>query len=123
MKPTLKAVTLAVLATMACGTVMAQNLHVAPGRASVVPMRDSAPPAGTFGGNLVVDPCTGCNYDSVSGGYYVWGTNNCISPGTTQWIGARFISSKTATTKQVLASITLDPACSTATTQVTLSIY
>jgi hypothetical protein len=76
-----------------------------------------------FGGNLEVNACTGCNFDEVSGGYYVWGTNNCESPGTTQWIGAPFISKKSGNTKTITAGIEIDPACVSTGTQVTLGIY
>jgi len=102
---------------------MAQGLKTAPGRESIVPMRAPDSIDVTFGGNLIVDPCTACNYDSVAGGYYVWGTNNCISPGTTQWIAVPFISNATGVPKKITASITLDPACTTTTNQVTLGIY
>ena len=115
------------VAIMACGTAMAQGrqgLIRAPGRATG-PMAGptDAPLAAPFGGNLEVNACTGCNFDEVDGGYYVWGTNNCIQPGTTQWIGVPFISKRTGTTRFVMAGIELDPACSTSTNQVTLSIY
>ena len=120
MKPTLKAVMLTLLATLTCGTVMAQSLRVAQGRAPVVPMRNADAVTAVFGSNLVVDPCSSCNYDSVSGGYYVWGANNCISPGTTQWIGVRFIAAASGTPRRISTSITLDPACSAGTDQVTL---
>jgi len=76
-----------------------------------------------FGGNLETNACTGCNFDEVSGGYFVWGMNNCNTPGTTQWIGAPFISKKTGNTKTVTAGIELDPGCAGTGTQVTLGIY
>jgi len=103
---------------------MAQGLVKAPGRATTGPMPgpDSLTVNG-FGGNLEVNPCTGCNFDEVSGGYYVWGTNNCEAPGTTQWIGVPFISKRTGTTRQLTAGIEIDPACVSTGTAVTLSIY
>jgi hypothetical protein len=123
MNQTIKKISVTILATLACGAVMAGELHKAPGRQSIVPLR--APDAADviFGTNLEVDPCTGCNYDSINGGYYVWGTNNCISPGTTQWIAVRFIAKATGTPRRISASINLDPACPTSTNQVTLGIY
>ena len=42
-----------------------------------------------FGGNLENNTCTSCNFDEVGGGYYIWGSNNCIAPGTTQVIDVK----------------------------------
>ena len=41
-------------------------------------------PHQAFGGNLFVDPCTGCNYDSNGSRFDVHGPDNCTSPGTFQ---------------------------------------
>jgi hypothetical protein len=76
-----------------------------------------------FGGNLEVNTCTGCNFDEVNGGYYVWGSLNCEGSGVTQWIGVPFISKRTGTTRTVTAGIELDNACTSLGTQVTLGIY
>jgi len=95
----------------------------APGRQTTGRAQPDSLAVNGFGGNLEVNTCTGCNFDEVAGGYYVWGTNNCISPGTTQWIGVPFVSKKTGTTRQVTAGIELDPACGTSTNSVTIGIY
>ena len=114
----------ACVAILICGTAMAGDLIRAPGRSSIVPLRDiDVPDAAPLGTNLTVDPCTGCNYDSNAGGYYVWGLNNCETPGTTQWIAVPFIASHSAAPRQILASINLDNVCVSSGTQVTLGIY
>jgi hypothetical protein len=113
--------TLAVLLTG--GALFAQNLKVAPGRQSIVPYRNpdstDAPP---FFSNLVVDPCTSCNYDSVSGGYYVWGTNNCEASAVNQWIAIPFVAAKNGVPKMLEASVVLD-VCNTTATKFTLSVF
>jgi hypothetical protein len=76
-----------------------------------------------FGGNLETNTCTGCNFDEVNGGYYVWGSMNCEGSGVTQWIGVPFVAKKTGTTRTVTAAIELDNACTSLGTQVTLGIY
>jgi len=119
----IRKISVAILATMVCGAAMAQGLVRAPGR-ETAPMREPmAPDVNRFGGNIEVNICTGCNFDEVNGGYYVWGSMNCIAPGTTQWIGVPFISKITGVPRQISAGLELDPACPTSTTQVTLSIY
>lgn len=123
-KTTIKKISVTALAVLLTGgALFAQNLKVAPGRQSVVPMRAPDAPDVTFGSNLVLDACTACNYDSVSGGYYVWGINNCESPGTTQWIAVPFWSTGTGVPRRISASINLDNFCTSTSTQVTLSIY
>ena len=119
-----KAFSIAILATMVCGGVMAQGLIKAPGRATTGPMAgpDSVT-VNAFGGNLEVNSCTGCNFDELAGGYFVWGPNNCETPGTTQWIGVPFISKRTGATRTLTAGIEIDPACLSTGTAVTLSIY
>jgi hypothetical protein len=122
-QPTIKKLSLAIVATMACGTLMAQGLVKAPGRQTGPAQNSDSVQVNGFGGNLETNACTACNFDELTGGYYVWGTNNCIAPGTTQWIGAPFISKRSGTTRQISAGIELDAACSTSTNQVTLGIY
>ena len=103
---------------------MAQDLKVAPGRQSVVPM--AAPDqvqAAPFFSNLTTDPCTTCNYDSAAGGYFVWGVNNCTTPGTSQWIAVPFVSGKTGIPKTLSAAIVQDTGCVGTGTKVTLSVY
>lgn len=113
--------TLAVLLTG--GALFAQNLKVAPGRQSIVPMRDTdSVTAAPFFSNLVVDPCTGCNYDSVSGGYYVWGVSNCQAAGSIQWLAIPFVASHTGVPKRLQASVVVDPICASQP-RFTLSIF
>jgi hypothetical protein len=122
-QPTIKKLSLAIVATMACGTLMAQGLVKAPGRSTGPAQNPDSVQVNGFGGNIETNACTGCNFDEVGGGYYVWGTNNCIAPGTSQWIAVPFISKRSGTTRQVSAGIELDAACATSTNQVTLGIY
>jgi hypothetical protein len=126
-QPTIKKISIAFVATLALGTMAfaggSQNLRTAPGRSVVSSMSTDSTLAVPFGNNLVLDACTGCNYDSLSGGYYVWGTNNCESPGTTQWIAVPFYSAKAGIPRKISASINLDNACTSTSSKVTLSIY
>lgn len=124
-QPTIKKISLAIVATFALGAMAfagSQNLRTAPGRAVTSPMSGLDAPLAILGQNLVVDACTGCSYDSLSGGYYVWGTNNCESPGTTQWIGVPFWASASAAPRRISAGINLDNACTSTSTQVTMQI-
>ena len=73
---------------------MAQDLVKAPGRATTGPAEPLAQGFNRFGGNLEVNPCNGCNFDEINGGYFVWGVDNCESPGTTQWIAVPFKARK-----------------------------
>jgi hypothetical protein len=119
-----KTLSIAMLVTMVCGAAMAQALVKAPGRATSSPAAQPlAPDVNRFGGNLEMNVCTQCFFDEVHGGYYVWGTNNCEAPGTTQWIAVPFISKGTGVTHGISAGIELDPACTSAGNQVTLGIY
>ena len=106
---------------------MAQDLKVAPGRHDVGSLK--APDSGTlhrlnrFGGNLIVDPCTGCSYDIVAGGYYVWGKDNCQISGTAQSIAVPFIAKCTGHPREISASINLDNTCTSGSNVVTLGIW
>ena len=113
----------ALLGILACGAVLAQGPEMVPdGSAKYAP---DSPVASTiiFGSNLISDPCATCNYSD--GGYYaaVVGPDNCIQPGTTQWVAGAFIAAATGVPEQISAAIILrDPShCPTKT--VTLSIY
>jgi hypothetical protein len=118
-----KTISVVMLATLVCGAAMAQGLVRAPGR-ETAPMREPmAPDVNRFGGNLELNTCTGCNFDEISGGYFVWGTNNCTAPGTTQWIGVPFVARVSGNTRSISAGIEINPACPTSTNSVTLSIY
>ena len=120
---TIRRISLLFLATLTCGTAIAQEPMRALGRKTVIPLRADDLPAAAFGTNLYIDPCTGCNYDSVAGGYYVWGSDNCESPGTTQWIAVSFVSHATGVPRRIKASINLDNACSSKSNQVSLGIW
>jgi hypothetical protein len=120
---TMRRISLVFLATLACGTAMAKEPVRAPGRHIVVPLRAEELPAAAFGTNLYIDPCTGCSYDAVAGGYYLWGSQNCESPGTTQWLAVSFISHATGVPRRIKASINLDPACTSTSNEVSLGIW
>ncbi len=86
--------------------------------------RGDGPVASTiiFGSNLISDPCATCNY-SDGGGYFVVGPDNCIQPGTTQWLAGTFIASATGVPEQISAPIILADPSHCPTNTVTLSIY
>src|SRR5439155_26649929 len=60
-----------------------------------------------FGGNLFVDPCTGCNYDSNSSGLEVRGPDNCTIPGQLHWTAVPFVAAKSGVPTRILAPIIL----------------
>ena len=76
-----------------------------------------------FGGNLFVDPCTGCTYDPNSGGLDVRGPDNCTSPGSTTWLAVPFIASATGVPRRISASINLHNPTFCPQNKVTLSLY
>jgi len=123
-QPTIKKISLAIVATLALGAAaMAQNMRVAPGRDTGPTHMPDSLLINAFGGNLEVNACTGCNFDEVDGGYYVWGSQNCEASGVTQWIAVPFISKRTGNTRQITAGVELDNACTSLGTQFTLGIY
>ena len=58
-----------------------------------------------FGGNLFIDPCTGCNYDPNGSGLDVRGPDNCISPGDLYWTAVPFVAAKSGVPTRISASI------------------
>src|SRR5438045_3872818 len=102
-QPTINKLSLIMIATLAAGVAMAQNPRVAPGRTTGPSAMPDSVAVNGFGGNLENNTCTSCNFDEVGGGYYIWGSNNCIAPGTTQWIAVPFISKRTGSTRSVSA--------------------
>ncbi len=112
----------ALLGILACGTVLAQAPEIVPdGNARNAP---NGPVASTiiFGSNLISDPCATCNYSDREG-YAVVGPDNCLSPGTTQWLAVPFIAAITGVPEQISAPISLVDPEHCPTRQVTLSIY
>ncbi len=109
------------LGILACGAVMAEEPDFALGGSGL----RNAPVAQrvTMGGNLFVEPCSSCNYNSDAPGYFVVGPDNCINPGTTQWIGVPFIAAGTGVPKQISAPIIVADPRNCPTREVTLSIY
>src|SRR5713101_7253594 len=85
---------MAILATLACGAVMGQDLEIAPdGSDNVSSQGPDASPI-KFGSNLLRTPCNTCRY-SDAGGYFVLGPDNCFVPGKTQWLAVPFIAAAT----------------------------
>ena len=112
----------ALLGILAWGAVLAQGPEMVPGgNASDAP---SGPVVSTiiFGSNLISDPCATCNYSDREG-YAVVGPENCIQPGTTQWVAGAFTASATGVPEQVSAAIILRDPSDCPTNTVTLSIY
>lgn len=112
------------VAIMVCGTAMADTLR-APGPWSGprVPMAaPEAPAAAPFYSNLVVDPCTACNYDTVDGVFLI-GPNNCFAPGVTQWLAYPFVSTKTGAVRRVSLAVTDSGQCVASSNKFTVAIY
>lgn len=82
---------------------------------------DASHPA--LGGNLFIDPCTGCNYDPNGLGFPVFGPENCTSPGTTTWLGVPFVAARSGVPKRISASIILYNPTFCPENRVTLSLY
>ena len=80
-----------------------------------------------FGGNLFVDPCTGCNYDAppngASSGFDVRGPDNCTHPGMLHWGAVPFIASKLEVPRRISVPIILRNPAKCPYNQVTLSLY
>lgn len=113
----------ALLGIVACGAVMAGKPKVVLG-GDLDASQDVPTVRGiTLGSNLFVEPCNGCNYDSNENGYAVVGPDNCLSPGTTQWIGVPFIAAVPGVPKQIAAPIIVVDPTNCPTRDVTLSIY
>jgi hypothetical protein len=75
-----------------------------------------------FGGNLFIDPCTGCNYDPHDTGLDVRGRDNCLSPGNLGWTAVPFVAAKSGVPTRISASIIVYAHCQQNNT-VTLSLY
>ena len=116
----------AVIGILVCaaGAVMAQEPKVVLG-GDLRPCHRTTPeaPRIILGGNLFVEPCNSCNYDSNADGYAVVGPDNCLVPGTTQWLGVPFIAATTGVPKQISVPIIVVDPRHCPTRQVTLSIY
>jgi hypothetical protein len=110
---------------MACGTAFAQQgkMTSGPFQGPKVPMAaPDNPDVGPFYNNLVVNPCTTCNY-SADNGYFILGANNCFAPGATQWISYPFVSTKTGNVRSVQLAITDSGFCAASSTGFTVAIY
>jgi hypothetical protein len=95
-------------ALMAGGTAFAQQekLTSGPYKGAIPSMAvEAPPPAPLFYTNLVVNPCTACNYNTDND-YFVIGPNNCFAPRATHWIAYPFASTKTGNVRQVMLAIT-----------------
>jgi hypothetical protein len=77
----------------------------------------------SFGGNLFVDPCTGCDYDSNAGGFDVRGPDNCTLPGQTHWEAVPFVANRTGVPKRISAALVLHNPTLCPYNKVTLSLY
>jgi hypothetical protein len=103
------------VALLICGAALGRELERGLGQAA-----DGA--RITFGSNLLVDPCGACSY-SEAGGYFVWGLENCTSPGRVEWLAVPFISAATGIPERISAPIILSNPAVCPTNKVTLSIY
>jgi hypothetical protein len=110
----------ALLGILACGAVLAEEPNFVLGgdlNGSQTARRV------TLGSNLFVEPCNSCNYDSNENGYAVVGPDNCLEPGTTQWVGVPFIAAATGVPKQISVPIIVVDPRHCPTRDMTLSIY
>ena len=112
---------------MACGTAVAQQGKIASGpyKGPIAPMVNPAGPDSVNAvifTNLVVDSCTGCNYNTANG-YFVLGPNNCFAPGATQWLAYQFTAGRTQAVRQVRLAITDSGFCAASSTKFTVAIY
>ena len=101
---------------------MAQELNLAASQSVVIPYTALDASRITFGSNLFLEPCSDCNY-SKAGGYFLWGPENCTSPGRTEWLAVPFISAATGIPEHISAPIILSNPGACPTKKVTLSIY
>src|SRR5439155_17536151 len=111
---------LGIVAALACGAVLAEEPEIVLGgnlNGSQTARRV------TLGSNLFVEPCNSCNYDSNDNGPAVVGPDNCLSPGTTQWIGVPFIAAATGVPKQISVPLIVRDPRNCPSREVTLSIY
>ncbi|HEY2711004.1 MAG TPA: hypothetical protein VGI60_00700 [Chthoniobacterales bacterium] len=76
-----------------------------------------------FGGNLFVDPCTGCNYNPDVAGLDVRGPDNCTWPGQTASLAVPFVAQRTGVPRRISAAILLHNATNCRYNKVTLSLY
>jgi hypothetical protein len=79
-----------------------------------------------FGGNLFVDPCTGCNYyappNGASTGFDVRGPQNCNSE-SLSWTAVPFVAAKSGVPTRISAPIILYNPAECPYNKVTLSLY
>jgi hypothetical protein len=80
------------------------------------------PSSRAFGGNLFIDPCTGCNYNTHGSGFDVRGPDNCVSQGNLGWTAVPFVAAKSGVPTRISASIIVYLLCQQNNT-VTLSLY
>ena len=116
-------ITLGIVAALACGALMAEEPDVVLGGNVNESQNAVKARRVTLGGNLFVEPCNSCNYDSNKNGPAVVGPDNCLSPGTTQWVGVPFIAAATGVPKQISVPLIVRDPRNCPSREVTLSIY
>jgi hypothetical protein len=92
----------------------------------ISPVQDESEPEPStpaFGANLLIDPCTGCNYDPNDSGFDVRGPKNCTSPGNLHWTAVPFVAAKSGVPTRISASIILHNPMFCTENHVTLSLY
>lgn len=110
------------LATLACGTLMAQQMS-GPFRGPMGPATMAVDsPAAIIYSNLTIDPCTGLKYDS-NNGFLVLGPNNCGIAGATQWLANGFIATRTQAVTRVTLAVTNWSICTPTSNKFTVQIY
>ncbi|HEY2713629.1 MAG TPA: hypothetical protein VGI60_14035 [Chthoniobacterales bacterium] len=110
---------LTILVMAVCGAVMAQEADKGRDQTGA----DAAARI-TFGTNFVADPCQTCKYNSNPlSGYFVWGRDNCTSPGDIQAVAVPFIAAADGTPSHISTSIILNDPANCPTDTVTLGLY
>ena len=111
----------ALLGILAWEALMAQEPAIAAGLIRATCLIHPSRPQSSLGSNLIRTPCH--LQLSDGGGYAVVGPDNCIQPGTTQWLAGAFIAAATGVPKQISVPIILRDPANCPTNAVTLSIY
>ncbi len=102
-KTTVGKISFAVLTLMACGEALAQELSDVQEDSITIPYTTTEGTRATFGSNLFREPCSTCKYDSSAPGYFLWGSENCTSPGRAEWLAVSFIASATGVPERISA--------------------
>lgn len=122
-KPVVRVLCCLLVVCVACGTMMAQGLKVAPKPTQVGPITPYRPSSSDIANANVtifsnLGPTTTNMYNAAAGGYYVCGTA-CAALATDQWIGVQFYNKAADHATTLQAAIGYD----SGTKKVILGLY